>query len=147
MASFVGDPDLDFIVSYQTDPYPCPFPRNFIDIHRVFQGCIHDSSPASGNQHAANSIKGHQCGPDQYRDATGCHTRDPNCRNWDTLSGFCFTCNDLSSPPDGVCGVISSQPTNTTCPTGTYNNGGTCVPDNCTGVTPNDICTGCISVR
>ena len=147
MVSFVGNDNIDFTVTYQTDPYPCPFPRKFVDINRVYQGCVHNSSPASGNLHAANAIKAHACGPSQYRDpTTGCQNADPNCRNWDTLSGFCFVCNDLTTPPNGIC-QSSGGAVPVGCPSGTYSLGSSCVPNGCSGVDTNDVCTGCLSPR
>ena len=139
-----SDTSYMYTVQFQTDPYPCPFPRNFVDVHQVFKGCVHSSSPASGNKHAAYSILAHQCGLTQYKDSTGCHEADPNCRTWDTLSGFCFTCRDLTSPPDGVCKVGGAV--NVGCPEGTYSRGDECIPNGCSGVDQNDVCTGCLSI-
>ena len=69
MESFVGNDDIDFTVSYQTDPYPCPYPSDFVDLRRVYQGCFQPQT----NLHQANAILAHACGTTQYRDANGCH--------------------------------------------------------------------------
>ena len=124
--------------SYQTDPFVCPYPAGYIDVHQVFKGCHQGSSPTGGNQHAGIAIQAHRCGPRQFKVGIVCMAVDPNCNIFDQLgNGFCNLCFDGSRPPSGIC------QSSITCGAGTRQVGNDCVPLGCTGLNANGICAGC----
>jgi hypothetical protein len=47
MFDYMRESDYEQI-SYQTDPYPCPFDPSFIDLYGVFQGCIFQQQEQQG---------------------------------------------------------------------------------------------------
>ena len=36
-----GKKSSKFTVTYPTHPYRCPFPKGFVDVYKVFSGCVH----------------------------------------------------------------------------------------------------------
>ena len=40
LASFSSSVDGNYQATFQTDPYDCPFPADYTDVHGVFMGCV-----------------------------------------------------------------------------------------------------------
>ena len=131
-----------YSLTYQTDTYLCPFSSIYSDVHGVFNGCT-PSDAVPGNIHAAYVIQAHACGSRQFFNGT-CNDVSSNCNTFDPLSGKCFSCANLTYTK--VNGVCSAPVVVVTCAAGTYNNGGTCIPDNCSAVDATGNCTSCIKV-
>lgn len=70
---------------FNTDPYQCPFPSTYNDIHQVFKGC--SFGDGSGNIHAAEAVTAHQCGNRLWWNGISCLPVDENCNTYDTRTG------------------------------------------------------------
>ena len=130
-------------VSFQSNPYACPYTSGVNDIRGDFDPCTGSIiSNAPKNQHQAYVIQAHGCGPMQFFNGT-CNNVDPakQCNTFNALSGDCTTCyNTKYSLVSGSCVILP------TCPSGSALVGAVCVSDLCKDSNAQGLCTSCKSV-
>ena len=133
-------PALTPTVSYESDPYPCPFASTYLDYYGTFKACVR------GNAHQEYVIQAHSCGIRQYFDGS-CKDVDPLCNTFDPLTGACYTCWENSRPAiRGSCSNVTSTTQNITCHSGTHAfQNRVCIPDECASIFANGTCSVCIN--
>jgi hypothetical protein len=144
-------------VKFHSDPYPCPFPNNYVDIFHSFPGCT--AHPAQvptfpcitlTNGVCTNCYFGYAlvnitcifnpCNNGEYYLNLTCLKADPSCLDFDRFSGVCRTCiNSNYALLNGAC-IVNA------CPDGQTNRNNTCVSNYCNSFSSiSGVCLSCIN--
>ena len=130
-------------VSFQSNPYACPYTSGVNDIRGDFDPCTGSLiSNAPANLHQAYVIQAHGCGPTQFFNGT-CNNVDParKCNTFNALWGDCTSC--YSTKYTIVAGSCVILPT---CSSGSTLVGAVCVSDLCKDSNAQGLCTSCKSI-
>lgn len=115
---YVGSP-TQVTITFQSDPYPCPYTNGFNDYYTIFTGCTRSSviSINSGlpcitfdynSQVCLACMNGYSvlqgscvistsCGPRQYYKFGSCYLVSSTCDQYNPYTGDCLTCINYNS--------------------------------------------------
>ena len=126
-------------ISYQTDPFLCPYAPGFVDFFRVFAGCYFPE-----NIHQTYVIQGHRCGIRQYLNNGSCIDVDSSCNTFNPLTGDCLTCWENSKTAiRGSCNSSVNTAPVPSCAIDTHLFQNQCISDNCSAAYQNGSCSAC----